>query len=667
MGRELRVQAERPWVRLRPSLLSDATICAAAGCRSVSALGEAFTEAPFFPVSGEAPATVAARLQAAAPAHVAAVLAAADGVMRHEFDLLGSGPRALGPSLPWRSDFKTGVEWPRRYAFDLDFEMLTRDSDVKVPWELSRFQHAAWLGQAWQFTRDEAFRAEFARQFADWQRDNPWGYSVNWICAMDVAIRAHNLQWALRLLQRADDPGDGDLVLALARALYLHGEFVERHLESSDVNGNHYLADGVGLVSIGAWFRHSVSGQRWLQLGRRILQEEIFNQVAADGVDFEQSTAYHRFVTEMFLTGFLLLRRAGADVDAAAWTRLHHMFEYIAAYTKPDGLAPLVGDADDGRMQKLAPGEVNDHRYLLSTGAVLFGDAALARAAGRCWPDTWWMLGSTAADHMARLPPAPDPGSTAFPAGGTYILRAPEAHAFIDCAEVGMHGRGGHGHNDILSFELCLGGAAVVTDCGSYLYTADVAARDRFRSTASHNGVQVDGEEVNRFLSPPDLWRLRDDARPADVRWQSRGAGGRLTASHTGYQRLADPVAHQRTFAMNETGTVFALRDELDTHGHHRYTWRFHLAPEATALVEEEAIVVETRGRRILVGWDSDHRLQPGLQSGWVSPSYGVRVPAVVVCTELSTTGPVRVQWVFAHGLTVEAAKRVGQAILGAA
>ena len=31
---------------------------------------------------------------------------------------------------------------------------------------------------------------------------------------------------------------------------------------------------------------------------------------------------------------------------------------------------------------------------------------------------------------------------------------------------------------------------------------------------------------------------LNDDARPIDVRWRSEGAGGEISAAHTGYDRL---------------------------------------------------------------------------------------------------------------------------------
>ena len=131
-------------------------IAAAAGAASVDGLWTAQQRVPFFlsPADREA---WAAAFRARYPDGVTVVTDAADRVLRHEFDLLGSGCVSLGPSLPWHSDFKTGREWPLQYSPDIDYAELDRPTDVKVPWELSRCQHFTVLGEAYWLTRDERY------------------------------------------------------------------------------------------------------------------------------------------------------------------------------------------------------------------------------------------------------------------------------------------------------------------------------------------------------------------------------------------------------------------------------------------------------------------------------------------------------------------------------
>src|SRR5262249_33609202 len=156
-----------------------------------------------------------------------------EAILAHEFDLLGSGRVALGTPLPWHDDFKTGRRWPLRYAFDIDYNDLERPSDVKVPWELSRCQHFATLGQAYWLTGDERFAREYVDEVLDWTACNPCGYGVNWACTMDVALRAISWLWGFYYLAGSAACRSARVRGALLRALYLHGEFVAANLERS--------------------------------------------------------------------------------------------------------------------------------------------------------------------------------------------------------------------------------------------------------------------------------------------------------------------------------------------------------------------------------------------------------------------------------------------------
>jgi uncharacterized heparinase superfamily protein len=638
----------RPWSAVFPRLLSDRALLGEAGSASIDELWGRIAERPFFVTPRDRQAwTSTFRTEYLRDAE--AIIAAADRALAHEFDLLGSGPVALGPRLPWHQDFKTGRTWNVDYACDIEYAELDRPTDVKVPWELSRCQHFTMLGQAYWLTGDERYAREIVVEIVDWTESNPWAYGVNWICAMDVALRAVSWIWAFAFIAESAACADRDVRSLLLRSLYLHGEFIATHLETSDVNGNHYLCDGVGLVFLGTLFPTPRAG-RWLAAGRDIVVGEIDRQVSSDGVDFEKSTAYQRLVLECFLTSYLLLDRHGDRVPADAWARVERMLEYVAAYTKPNGQAPLIGDADDGRVQKLGPSPINDHRYLLAIGAERFERADFKHSAGRFWPDAFWLRGPEALERFAALPAHADDASRAFPEGGVFVLRGASAHMVVDCGEVGMNGRGGHGHNDILSFELWLGGANLITDCGAYLYTASREWRNLFRSTAFHNTLQIDAEELNRFIAPDALWQLRDDARPAGVRWHFGGPVDHLIAAHTGYHRLASPVRVERVYGVARDRAVVAIADTADGDGSHRLTWRFHLDPAVTPRrVGPNAFALEhSAGAAQFVVVDPPPGATVAVEDGWVSPSYGVKQPTRVIVIDAATTLPAQTAFLIA-------------------
>src|SRR5439155_26210545 len=112
-------------------------------------------------------------------------------------------------------------------------------------------------------------------------------------------------------------------------------------------------------------------------------------------------------------------------------------------------------------------------------------------------------------------------------------------------------------------------------DCGAYLYTASREWRNRFRSTAFHNTVHVDGEELNRFVGHDALWQLRYDAIPTEAALRTDACVDRFGGGHRGYERLPSPVTHTRECVLDGRDRRVIIRDRLDGAGVHQAVWRF--------------------------------------------------------------------------------------------
>jgi len=312
---------------------------------------------------------------------------------------------------------------------------------------------------------------------------------------------------------------------------------------------------------------------------------------------------------------------------------------------------------------------ITDHRYLLSSAALLFGRGDFKASASRCWEETFWLLGDDGPDRFRELRAAQGPpGSLAFAEGGFYVLRTPDAHVVIDCGEVGFKGRGGHGHNDILSFELFLNGFNVVTDCGAYLYTASREWRNRFRSTAFHNTVQVDGEELNRFVGPDALWQLHYDASPTGGELRLGQRVDVFRGGHRGYERLTQPVSHVRECFVDKRLPRLLIRDRLDGGGEHTLVWRFHIDPAVTPAVDGTDVRLSHGGKTVwLLPDERAAGLTLSLEPGWVSPSYGVKVPTTVLVWTGRSGVPITASYLFAEArFTPEERAGVSEALLKA-
>ncbi len=554
------------------------------------------------------------------------IFRAAEEAIARRVDVLGTGPIELGSPINWHTDFKTGHVFPAAFMRDITYTNLGCPSDVKVPWEISRLQWLIPVGQAYLLTSDDRY-ADAAREVLDdWIAGNPYAHSVNWACTTEVAMRIFSWTWFFHVFCRSGAWADQGFRARFIRTLFLHGEFTERYIERSDVNGSPVTAAAAALVFAGLFFGRGQAPSRWAGEGWRMLCEELPRQVFPDGVNVEASIACHRLVLELFFLAARYREACGLSVPDDYRARVVAMARFSFAYTRLDGTTPLLGDADDGRTLPFGGQALTDHRYLAGlVGAHWHITDLLEGFAGRS-EEIFWTLGSRAAALVASRRRAPARAiSAAFPHGGCYVMRNGHDHVFIDCGPVGQAGRGGHGHNDCLSFEASIDGCHLVSDCGAYLYTASVEERNNFRSTAYHNTPLIDREEVNRFIRPDFLWTLRDDAAPLVKVWQPGSARDVFVGTHSGYDRLASAVGPVRTIELDHELHRLLVRDEIAGAGDHLVTVPLHLAPGVEAGCDGvETVILRHGDRTFLLNWSSaeDWTLEVG--TGRISPSYGL-------------------------------------------
>ncbi len=337
----------------------------------------------------------------------------ADLVHENKYRTLGSELYSYGDRIDWHLDFKSGRRWPLAFYQSIDVmnkgegrkekgerapemgsgkqaeidrniereTLNTQHSDVKVPWEVSRFHQAIWLGKAYWISHSEAHTDKYVSLVKDWIENNPVGYGVNWVTPMEAAIRAMNMIVGFLYFLGSARISD-DFVMQFLCSMYEHGVYIRHNLERSLRNGNHYISDLVGLVYIGFLFYDTKAGKRCVNFAYRELEKEITNQVYEDGTDYEKSISYQRLVLELFTSAYVLLKLNNFNVSGDFHDRLEKMVTFLASATMHDGRTPNIGDADDGRVFRMKS-EIgfNDHRDIISLGAALFGRSDLKAVA----------------------------------------------------------------------------------------------------------------------------------------------------------------------------------------------------------------------------------------------------------------------------------------------
>lgn len=585
------------------------------------------------------------------PEETAALIASAHRISEtHCWPLLGFGEKCFDREsndweINWRRDPLSGYEWPLSFHADIAFSRGD-GSDVRVLWELNRFNHLLTLARAYAVTKDESLSREFFQQLDGWREQNPVGRGANWACAMEVALRAMNLLAAFEIFRRSEELTEERLMMLLAM-LDQHGAHIRRNLEFSYIaTSNHYLSDVVGLLWLGVMLPELEMAHAWREFGFAQMLREMDKQVLPDGADFEASTGYHRLVLELFLYSFILCRANNIEIEERYWLKLRQMMEYLQAVLRPDASAPLIGDTDSGRVLPVTKRAADDHAYLLAIGAALFNEPRFKTAGQKMSEELLWILGREGVRAFDSLPETKEPGiSSGFPDAGTYVLRDRDLYLLFNASGVGARGRGSHGHNDALSLQVSACRVNFIIDPGTYVYTADLEERNLFRSTRYHSTVEIDGAEQNTTnASTPFV--LGNEAQPQVLCWESTPEHDLVIAEHKGYARLPEAVICSRAVRFDKRKRFWLVEDKFDGAGEHDFRFRFHFASGLKVRVRDERAEAhhELSGARLLIA-PVNPDAGPSIEELFMSRDYGAKEASRSACWTVRARVPLTMRW----------------------
>ena len=547
-------------------------------------------------------------------------------------------------------------------------KLFVPGADAKAAWEVGRMQHLWRFAQARWLAETAEERSLWARAFMEsvrqFRADCPAGFGVQWSVAMEVSARAMHIAMAFAYVQ--DDPAiEPGFVAELFDLLEEHCLYIEEHLEETGaIRTNHYAADLVGLVVVGALFPELPRSRVWLRNYGRRLWEEIPRQCREDGTHFESSMGYQRLIGELFLAAILAARAGGAPAPKNVELAVAGLFRSLGDTLKPSGNIPQLGDLDSCRGLPLMPRTPLDCGYLPALGAAILGDPTLKLQGAPCPVEVVWLLGPSGFARFDKLPTQARPGNALLKDGGIGILRNGTGYLCLTAGPNGQGGTGGHAHNDKNGVELSFGNIDLIVDRGTFVYARDPAERNARRGTAGHSTVQVDGKEQNRIV-PGRLFALPDRTRARVLSVEGNVAVG----EHHGYQKIG--VLHRRIAALLPDAAAFT--DELLPSGsatgssvrEHSFDVRWivphtDLVERAASPAERDRLVAlsehghydsnrcvsirDSNGREIaLFAFGATLPWQLSVAETDISPGYAEKAPARLIALKLSGAVPARI------------------------
>lgn len=558
------------------------------------------------------------------------IVKSADKACNGIYNLLGSGDVVINP-IRWNYDYVSGYSWDNRFYLRYDQINLKSDSDIKKPRELCRSHHLLHCGIAYKLTEEAKYADLIINHIDDWIETNPLMQSINWECAMDVAIRAVNWMWALRFI--ADYKESKKHETRFANSLYAHGWYIYRNLEKNVYNNhNHYLSDLIGLLFLGKLFyKVKEEPPKWYKEAKSELYKEMRYEILPCGMSYERSTNYNRIVLEIFLHSIWLIKSHGEEVPLDIDYRLKSMFYFVLHSIQPNGETPLIGDQDNGRILPFGVESVIDFRYLLSLGALLCDDNSfnIYKTNYNIYCNILFGNESVEKYNSILQQQKKELKSKMCPDAGLFIMKSNKLHVMF-CAtgksKYPERNPGTHTHSDLLSVIINYDGEPFLCDSGTFLYSANPKERMRFRSTPMHNTITVDGLSQNE-LSESSLWDFKRNALPVIIKCKSDDSVDFVEAMHTGYRRLENPVIHKRAMILSKVDDTLKISDILECEGgkSHVFDVHYRFDPAVNVVVvNDNTVQAEVHNKILLLTFASSQKFALKKDKTQISKSYGI-------------------------------------------
>jgi hypothetical protein len=589
----------------------------------------------------------------------AGLLKEADEIVSGKVRLFGGEPVPLqlafeGPLRHW-TDYATG-----KAALPLSHAARSRSAglppaDVKFIWEPARFGWAYTLARAYWATKPpssaqdgrgkrpkgqrpprskaEVYAEAFWTYFEQFTKANPPCCGPDWMNGQEVAIRLLALVWCGQVFDEAAATTPARRS-ALVRSVAQHAARIPPTLVyARSQNNNHLLTESAALYTAGV----ALDDASWRELGWRWLNRGLRSQVSSYGEYIQHSSNYHRLVLQTALWVDANLRGRGSRWPASTLASLARASHWLFSMLDPvSGRAPNLGPNDGALILPLSSSAYDDYRPTVQAAARAFLRTSLPAGP---WDELSLWLSLPAGKHTA--------GSQAYVGDQ---LRGRDSWAYLRATQF----RSRLSHMDQLHFDLWWRGSNLAQDAGTYLYDAPRPWDNPLVSTRVHNTVTVDGRDQmtrgGRFLTLDWFPAYSKSLIPVDDL-----ALGSMLAYHKGYRRLG--VRHER-LATVYRDERWEIRDNLVFSRPGEHLFRLHwLLPDWGYRIRESPFELLLRAPhgKVTLHIESEpplSQLAPRVSlvragqllfgegralpiDGWVSPTYGKKLPALSLAVEV--------------------------------
>ena len=244
---------------------------------------------------------------------------------------------------------------------------------------------------------------------------------------------------------------------------------------------------------------------------------------------------------------------------------------------------------------------------------------------------------------LAAITPGPPPADplTVLPSTGLARITSGGWQVLADVGPPCPPELPAHAHADSLSCVVYVDGEPLLIDAGTSTYTPG-EVRDRERSTAAHNTVEVDGCDSTEVWG---AFRAGRRARVSALLAREDGPVITVEAAHDGYRFLPGRPVHHRRWIV--TDHELRVDDTVTGLGRHRVALRWHLPPAAGLRLTGGGAVAITAAGQVRITVTASAELALTASTAPVSTGFGTTIAAPVLTCTLNHELPLQISTIW--------------------
>lgn len=473
-----------------------------------------------------------------------------------EFMCLGYGLVRIDENIDWHADHFHNFTWKNKYFDKIDYVAIDSECDVKVPWEISRFQYLLYLAEGYILDKNnQAYRYEFCSILDNWISKNKIGYGVNWVISMEVSIRAINLCLSLIIFWNDLSIKEKKRYLTL---VFEHLYYLKLFPEISDVAGNHHLAGLMGIFIIESILLDKSSKK--LQKSFETFSNEAKLQFESSGIHFERSPTYHRLCLDMIMYVLIFNERIGIqNNDLLKILKDGNDFSSLIANHSNE--IPIIGDNDSGHIIWFGRSHRDYRNNFVALNIILNNECQNEFISS----DSIW-ISAIAGKKIITAQDESVNKKYSFSGGGFLILSDNDLHAVMRVGSQGLKGRASHDHDDSLSLWLSFKGQDFLVEKGCHSYTLNQNKRLDYLTSMGHNLIQP----LNNPRFKPSQGSIVKTVRGASFaqNWSinsESGTNNEMLADIVSKKHSKDPFKfHDRSVLLKSNENKIIVQDSLE-------------------------------------------------------------------------------------------------------